>query len=290
LDHIEELSHLATSELNLRSIIVCVLGCVTKAKLTHWKQRSKVRAAIKGDKNTRYFHACANQRLHGNKIQIIEHNGSDLTGHNQKALVLPSFYLHLLGCPNHTTWNFWLCDIYPDSTPTLDCLDIPFSTSEISLAFWQMHANVSPGPDGFGPSFFKSSWCVTSPDIYALFDSFYHHSAELNRINWSYLVLLPKKDNARSPSYFRPIALQNCTIKGISKVVTTRLQPLIPSLVSRDQSSFVLGRCLVESFAYATDLLHCCYKRNAPTIILKLNFNKAFDSVQWDSLMQILQF
>jgi hypothetical protein len=132
LDHIEELRPLATPERNLCSIIVCILGRVTKAKLTHWKQWSKVRAAIEGDEDTRYFHACTNQRLRGNKIQIIEHNDSDLMGHNQKALFLHSFYLNMLGYPNHTTWNFWLSDIYPENIPTLDCLDVPFTTSEIS--------------------------------------------------------------------------------------------------------------------------------------------------------------
>jgi hypothetical protein len=112
-----------------------------------------------------------------------------------------------------------------------------------------MHSNASLGPDGFGPSFFKATWNIISPYIYALFDSFYNHLADLERINRSYLVLLPKKDSARSPADFWPIALQNSTIKGISKVLTTRLQPLIPSLVGGDQSDFVLGRCLAESFA-----------------------------------------
>jgi hypothetical protein len=102
-------------------------------------------------------------------------------------------------------------------------------------------------------------------------------------------VLLPKKDEARKPQDFRPIALQNCTVKGISKVLTNRLQPLIPSLIGSDQSGFVLGRCIAESFAYAAELLHCCYRRNAPTIVLKLDFHKAFDCVSWDSLDRILR-
>jgi hypothetical protein len=167
-------------------------------------------------------------------------------------------------------------------------LDDPFSCSEIDCAFRRMHSNSSPGPDGFGPSFFKNSWDVTSSDIYALFDSFFNNNAEIERINQSYLVLLPKKDNARRPADFIPIALQNTTIKGISKVLTNRLQPFIPSLVGGDQSVFVLGRCIAECFAYAADLLHCCYSRNAPSIILKLHFHKAFDTVQWDSLVHIL--
>lgn len=74
-----------------------------------------------------------------------------------------------------------------------------------------------------------------------------------------------------------------------SKVLTNRLQPAIPLLVSDDQAGFVLGRCISESFAYAVDLLHCYYRRNAPTLILKLDFHKAFDCVNWDSLLRILR-
>lgn len=150
-------------------------------------------------------------------------------------------------------------------------------------------SNASPGPDGFGLAFFKSTWSITSGDVRNLFVSFHSHTASIERLNRSYLVLLPKKDAARKPEDFRPITLQNSTIKGISKVLTNRLQPLIPSLISSDQSGFVLGRCIAESFAYAAELLNCCYRRNAPTIILKLNFHKAFDCVNWDSLDRILR-
>jgi hypothetical protein len=100
----------------------------------------------------------------------------------------------------------------------------------------------------------------------------------------------PKKENARRPQDFRPIALQNTPVKCISKVLTMRLQPHIPALISSDQSGFVLGRCLGDNFVYAADLLYCCYKRQCPTIVLKLDFHKAFDCVSWDSLNTILQF
>jgi hypothetical protein len=66
------------------------------------------------------------------------------------------------------------------------------------------------------------------------------------------------------------------------------LLAIIPSLIGGDQTGFVFGQCIAESFAYATDLLHYCYKRNTPTIILKLHFHKAFDFVNWDSLLKIL--
>lgn len=87
LDRVEEIRPLSTQEANLRSLVVTILSRVTQAKFVLWKQRSKVWAAIEGDENTRYFHACANQRHRHNKIQIIEHDGRELSNHEHKAAV-----------------------------------------------------------------------------------------------------------------------------------------------------------------------------------------------------------
>jgi hypothetical protein len=97
LDFIEEHRTLSPPENSLRSVIVTVLSRAAQAKLTLWKQRSKIRAAIEGDENTRYFHTCANQRRRRNQIQVIEDNGLDLYAHEPKAAVLRNFYLNLLG-------------------------------------------------------------------------------------------------------------------------------------------------------------------------------------------------
>lgn len=170
----------------------------------------------------------------------------------------------------------------------MEHLGAPFAYDEIKAVVHHMHVNASPGPDGFGPLFFKVTWPITSPSIVWLFEEFYNNSAELSRINRSYLVLHPKKNDTRQACDFRPIALQNTSIKCLSKVLTTRLQSSIPDLVSADQASFILGRFIADSFAYAADLLHCCHRRGAPTLILKLDFHKVFDCVNWESLDRIL--
>jgi hypothetical protein len=68
LDHIEEHRPLSVLEANLHSVVTAVLSRTTHAKLTLWRTRAKVRAAIEGDENTRYFHACGNQRRQKNNI------------------------------------------------------------------------------------------------------------------------------------------------------------------------------------------------------------------------------
>jgi hypothetical protein len=40
---------------------------------------------------------------------------------------------------------------------------------------------------------------------------------------------------------------------------------------------------------YATELVQVCFQRKAPTIVLKLDFAKAFDTVNWESLLSILR-
>ena len=122
-----------------------------------------------------------------------------------------------------------------------------------------------------------------------LFCAFYDGSLDLDGLNRAHLVLLPKKDGVRTADGFRPISLQNCPMKLFSKVMVNRLKPYIAALVDPDQTGFVHGRSIAENFVYAADLLSCCHKRKVPTAVLKLDFKKAFDSVEWSSLDAILR-
>jgi hypothetical protein len=133
-----------------------------------------------------------------------------------------------------------------------------------------MNKLASPGPDGFGPAFFSSFWELVSTDVMAVFSSFFDGTIDLTRINRAFLVLLPKTEFANHPSQFRPISLQNCVMKAITKVLTTRLQRAIHSLVDADQTGFLSGRRISENIVYAADLLRVCHSRKAPTIVFKI--------------------
>ncbi|XP_020150844.1 uncharacterized protein [Aegilops tauschii subsp. strangulata] len=146
----------------------------------------------------------------------------------------------------------------------------------------------SPGPDGFGPSFFVSFWDTVVSDVEGVFHDFYDGTLDLTHINHTFLVLLPKFEAARSPSDFRPISLQNYIMKAITKALCSRLQHYIHSLVDPDQTGFLPGRRISENIVYAADLLRACHTRRAPTVVFKIDFRKAFDSVNWASLLTVL--
>ena len=109
---------------------------------------------------------------------------------------------------------------------------------------------------------------------------------DLERINRAVIVLIPKSTPSLTPNTFQPVSLQNCLVKIVTKILTTRLHNQVPKLIDIHQTGFIKGRSISENFVYATELVQCCYKRKAPT--LKLDFAKAFDSVNWDSLDAVL--
>jgi hypothetical protein len=87
---------------------------------------------------------------------------------------------------------------------------------------------------------------------------------------------------------FRPICLQNCCVKILAKILTTKLQAEMIAMIDIDQTGFLKGRSISENFVYATELVQVCYKRKVPTIVLKLDFAKAFDTVNWAGRLQIM--
>lgn len=91
--------------------------------------------------------------------------------------------------------------------------------------------------------------------------AFQDERADLQRINRALIVLIPKMPAAIAPSAFRPVSLQNCRVKILTKLLTTRLQQQIAKLIDVDQTGFIKGRSISENFVYAAELVQCCHKR-----------------------------
>lgn len=288
LDHLEECRSLTRAESTLRRLAAQEIHNLKVEKLSFWRQRFNLRRAVEWDENSRFFHTSANGRRRKNAIQRLEHDGDKLTSHDAKSVVLFDFYNDLLGTAVDMCCRFSLHDLYPISSVLTDKLSRDFTEDEITDALFAMDRNASPGPDGFGPSFYRAFWPQLKPLVSSLFSDFQAGALDLDGLNRAHLILLPKREGICSADGFRPISLQNCPMKLFSKAMANRLKKVIPSLIAADQTSFVQGRNIAENFVYAAHLLSCCYKRKAPTAILKLDFKKAFDSVSWDSLDKIL--
>ena len=88
--------------------------------------------------------------------------------------------------------------------PGLDSLEAPFLEQEAKYALWAMRVDSSPGPDGFGPAFFRTFWQDVRGDIMAFLQEFHAGDARLDGVNRAYIALLPKKRTSSLPMVIAP--------------------------------------------------------------------------------------
>jgi hypothetical protein len=109
------------------------------------------------------------------------------------------------------------------------------------------------------------------------------------RINYATIILIPKKDEAKTLKKFRPISLINCNIKIFSKALNNRLENLCDRLLAPNQTAFIRGRYILESVVLAHEIVHEAVKGGQKGLVLKLDYEKTYDRVDWLFLEELLQ-
>lgn len=104
------------------------------------------------------------------------------------------------------------------------------------------------------------------------------------------ITLVPKIDNHISMMHFRSISLC-CTIyKVTSKLIVTRLRPILPKLISPHQVSFVPGRHITDNILIAQELMFKFKnsKGKKGFIAWKIDLSKAYDRLNWNFIRTVL--
>ena len=125
-----------------------------------WNQRSRALWIKWGDRNTRFFHATANQRRKKNSIVGLQ----DLNGvwnEDKEGIerVIMDYFTSIYRLDQPTSFEDSLSAMsYRVSTDMNVELIAKFRAEEVWSALKQMHPTKSPGPDGMSPIFFKNYW------------------------------------------------------------------------------------------------------------------------------------
>ena len=104
---------------------------------------------------------------------------------------------------------------------------------------------------------------------------------------WHMITLIPKEPKILNK--FRPISLINCSIKIFAKMINNRLVSVADRLISSNQTAFIKSRYILESVVAAHGIIHEVHRKNESGIILKLDYEKAYDRVDWHFLEEMLR-
>jgi retron-type reverse transcriptase len=110
----------------------------------------------------------------------------------------------------------------------------------------------------------------------------------LQYLNQDFIVLVPKVQNPQLVSQFRPIRLTHSFARIISKLMANRLSGELDKLISINQTAFIRKRCIHDNFMYVHQVIKDLYKRKIHAFFIKLDISKAFDTVSWPYLLEVM--
>ncbi|VFQ77929.1 unnamed protein product [Cuscuta campestris] len=234
----------------------------THREVAYWKQKANARWLESGDSNSKVFHAFANGKRRELAINhIISDDGLGLSTQTEICLEATTHFTKQI--------------------PSLD---------EVQQAVWDLDSSSASGPDGFNGLFFRSCWDIIKEDMLKASQEFFLGFPIPRAYGSTLISLIPKKDSPKRFDDYRPISLSTFMSKVNTKILSTRLKPLLPKLISSNQAAFQQGKSMADHILLAIEAAHNLDRKVfGGNMTIKIDIAKAFDNLRWDYLEAILK-
>lgn len=193
-------------------------------------------------------------------------------------------------------WKEFVEDLFHDDRPNEYDVLLEYHETGPSITFDEVNNAISrsktrkaTGPDEIFADFIKilSPKCIQK--LTELFNNIYTTGQYPEDWLKSTFVTIPKKQHPKQCSDYRTISLMSHVLKIYLKVIHARIYNKLESQLSDSQFGFRNGLGTREALFFIQVLVQRCRDVNRPVFLCFIDFEKAFDKVQHNKLIEILR-
>ena len=257
--------------------------------------RSKAQCYEEGEKATKFFLNLEKRNYINKTIHRLNVDGQIITDPKEILLAQKNFYKRIYSS-KATKSDVNLArflnkhNVVPlDNASKMYCEGL-IKESEALKVIKNMKNNKSPGTDGFPVEFYKFFWAdIGKFLLYSFNESLQKGQLSLTQ-KQSIITCIPKGNKPREFLHNkRPISLLNVDYKILSGILAERLKNVLPEIIRQTQKGFLKNRYIGENIRLVYDIMSELNNRAKTGLILLLDFEKAFDSLEWNYIRKLLK-
>lgn len=164
------------------------------------------------------------------------------------------------------------------------------SLAECSQALKHMKNRKSPGSDGFSVEFYNFFWKDIGIFLWRSIKYGYDNQTLSNFQRQGIITCIPKEGRDRHYlKNWRPISLLNVDYKIAASAIAYRMKQVLPDIISNTQTGFLKNRFIGENTRILYDLMNYCEVNELPGLLVTVDFEKAFDTIEWKFIDKALE-
>lgn len=178
--------------------------------------------------------------------------------------------------------------------PTLDeeqnqTMTADITEEELKAAISRLKLSKSPGSDGYTSEWYKEFKKELIPILLPTLNWVLKKAQTPPSWKEAIISAIPKegKDILECGS-FRPISVLNVDYKLFTSIMAKRLEEFLPILIHNDQTGFIYKRQTQDNIRKTLHIMDHIQKNKIKAIVISLDTEKAFDSVNWIFLYRVL--
>ena len=259
--------------------------------------RSRAQWVEKSEKSNKYFLSLERANKVKSTINsILLDNGE--TSNNQREILkeIKTFYGNLYAKKNvvlnsDRVDKFFVHDKIPKlTTDQQELCEGVLTLDECFEVLNTFQNNKTPGNDGLTVEFYKQFWNLFGVILVDSLNTGYLKGELSNSQKQGVITLILKKGkDKRKISSYRPISLLNVDLKIGSKAIAARVAKVLPDIIGIEQSALIKERYIGDAVRTVADIIYLTKYKNCPGILLNIDFEKAYDSIDHEFLSKVIK-